>query len=150
MSLKEKVDAAIKEAMKQKKEGALRALRAIKAAILLAETAEGRSPGPLTEQEEMKLLTKQVKQRKDSIEQFEKNNRPDLAALEREELEVIEAFLPKPLSVEEIENEIKLIITEIGSSSIKDMGKIMKIASEKLAGRAENKLISEVVKKLLS
>lgn len=150
MSLKEKVDAAIKEAMKQKQQGRLRGLRAIKAAILLAETSEGKAQGALSEEEELKLLMKQVKQRKDSIEQFEKNNRPDLAEQEREELEAIEAFLPKALSLEELESEIKAIILETGSASVKDMGNVMKIASQRLAGKAENKTISELVKKLLT
>jgi uncharacterized protein YqeY len=150
MSLKEKVDAAIKEAMKQKQQGRLRGLRAIKAAILLAETSEGKGQGALGPEEELQLLMKLVKQRKDSIEQFEKNNRADLAAQEREELETIETFLPPALSVEELESELKAIIQETGAASPQDMGKVMKIASQKLAGKAENKTISELVRKLLA
>jgi uncharacterized protein YqeY len=150
MSLKEKVDAAIKEAMKQKQQGRLRGLRAIKAAILLAETSEGKAQGALSSEDELKLLMKQVKQRKDAIEQFEKNNRPDLAAQEREELEVIESFLPQALSPEELEREIKAIILEIGGASQQDIGQVMKMASQKLAGKADNKTISEAVKKLLA
>jgi uncharacterized protein YqeY len=149
MSLKEKVDAAIKEAMKQKQQGRLRGLRAIKAAILLAETSEGKARA-LSSEDELKLLMKQVKQRKDAIEQFEKNNRPDLAAQEREELEVIESFLPQALSPEELEREIKAIILEIGGASQQDIGQVMKMASQKLAGKADNKTISEAVKKLLA
>jgi uncharacterized protein YqeY len=151
MPLKETIDNNIKEAMKAKDQVGLRALRAIKSAILLAETAEGRTPGaPLTQAEEMQLLMKQAKQRKDSIEQFKANGRTDLATGEEEELVVIEKFLPKTLSPAELEAEVKKIIAEAGAKSPADMGKVMKLATPALAGRADGKAISDAVKKLLA
>lgn len=150
MSLKEKVDSEIKEAMKAKNQGALRALRAIKSAILLAETAEGRAEEPLSADEEMTLVMKQAKQRKDSIEQFRSNDREDLAAKEEEELVVIEKFLPAQLSPEELKAEVEAIIAEVGASSMADMGKVMGMATKKLAGRTDGKAISELVRSLLA
>jgi uncharacterized protein len=150
MSLKETLDNRIKDAMRSKDQAALRALRAVKSAIMLVETSEGRAPGPLSQDEEMAVLLKQAKQRKDSIEQFDKAGRDDLSVGEREELAIIEGFLPKALTPEELEAEVKAIIAEVGASSPKDMGKVMGVASKRLAGRADGKLVSEAVKKLLA
>ncbi len=150
MSLKETLDNRIKDAMRSKDQVALRALRAVKSAIMLVETSEGRAPGPLSADEEMAVLLKQAKQRKDSIEQFVKGGREDLAVGEREELAVIDEFLPKALSADELEAEVKAIIAEVGATAAKDMGKVMGVASKRLAGRADGKLVSETVKKLLA
>ena len=150
MSLKEKIDTDIKSAMKAKDQASLRALRAIKSAILLAETEEGRQGKALTEAEEMKLLIKQAKQRRDSHEQYAANNRLDLAKIEAEELAVIENYLPKQLSPEELETEVKAILEQTGATSMKDMGKVMGMANKKLAGKTDGKAIAAVVKKLLA
>jgi uncharacterized protein YqeY len=136
-------------AMKAKDQVALRALRAIKSAILLLETSEGRPQGPLSADEEMKLLIKQSKQRKDSIEQFKAAGRQDLAVGEEEELAYIDRFLPKSLTPDELQAEIVRIIAEVGATSAKDMGKVMGAANKQLAGRADGKEISAVVKSLL-
>lgn len=149
MNLEEKIMADLKNAMLAKDEKALRSLRAIKAAILLAKTSEG-SGGKLKEEDETKLLQKLVKQRKDSLEIYQQQNRADLAQKEQEEIEVIEKFLPKQLSAEELQAEIKKIITETGASSPADMGKVMGAATKKLAGKADGKTISAIVKDLLS
>jgi uncharacterized protein YqeY len=135
--------------MLAKDEAGLRSLRAIKAAILLAKTAEGAGE-VLSAEEETKLLQKLVKQRKDSLDIFIKQNRPDLAKKETEEIEVIEKFLPKPLSQEELMSAIAAIIASTGASSPADMGKVMGIASKQLSGKADGKTISEVVKSLLA
>ena len=135
--------------MLAKDEKSLRSLRAIKAAILLAKTSEG-AGGELKEDDEIKLLQKLVKQRKDSLEIYEQQNRADLAQKEREEIEVIEKFLPKQLSAEELKAEVSAIITEVGASSPADMGKVMGAATKKLAGKADGKTISALVKELLS
>ncbi len=150
MSLKDIIAQDIKTAMKAKDQASLRALRAIKSAILLAETAEGRETGDLSEEEEIKLLTKQAKQRRDSIDQYTNNNREDLAQTEKEELVVIEQYLPKQLTEEELTSELKKIISQVGASSMKDMGKVMGMASKALAGRADGKIISGKVKELLA
>lgn len=149
MSLKDKIQEEMKVAMRAKDKAALRTLRAIKAAILLAETAEKRAPGPLSADEDMKLLVKQAKQRRDSIAQFKENGREDLAATEIEELEVIERFLPKQLTEEELKAEVSKIIEATGASSMKDMGKVMGMANKQLAGRADGKAISALVKQML-
>ena len=141
--------AELKEAMKSKNEGALRGLRAIKAAIIIAKTAEG-AGGELKEEDESKLLQKLVKQRRDSLEIFNKQNRADLAQKEIEELEVIEKFLPKQLSEAELKAEVSAIITETGAASAADLGKVMGVASKKLAGKADGKAISAIVRELLS
>lgn len=138
----------LKAAMLAKDEKTMRSLRAIKAAIIVAKTAEG-AGGELKQEDEIKLLQKLVKQRKDSLEIFQQQNRPELAQKEQEEIEVIERFLPKQLSAEELENEIRTIIAESGASSPADMGKVMGAANKKLAGRADGKTISAVVKDLL-
>ncbi|HVI44514.1 MAG TPA: GatB/YqeY domain-containing protein [Chitinophaga sp.] len=149
MSLELNINAEIKTAMLGKKEADLRALRAIKAAILLAKTAEG-SSGELTEADEAKLLQKLAKQRKDSLEIFRQQNREDLAVKEEEELVVIERFLPKPLTEEELRAAIAEIITTTGASSPADMGKVMGAATKQLAGKADGKVISALVKELLN
>lgn len=151
MSLKDTINQDIKTAMRAKDQAALRALRAVKSAILLAETAEGRDvEAPLSADEEMKILTKQAKQRKDSIDSFISNSRDDLAAKEQGELDVIAKYLPKQLGAEEIAEKVKEIVTRVGASSMKDMGKVMGIASKELAGKADGKAISGVVKQLLT
>ncbi|NBO58257.1 MAG: GatB/YqeY domain-containing protein, partial [Chitinophagia bacterium] len=139
----------LKKAMLAKDEKGLRALRAIKAAILLAKTAEGGSAG-LSEDGEIKLLQKLVKQRKDSIEIFEQQNRADLAVKEKEEVEVIEQYLPKQLSAEEIKQVVAEIIKQTGVTNISGLGQVMGIASKQLAGKADGKAISAIVKELLT
>ncbi|MEC5147493.1 GatB/YqeY domain-containing protein [Chitinophaga sp. 212800010-3] len=149
MSLEVNINAGIKAAMLGKKEAELRGLRAIKAAILVAKTAEGAS-GELTEADETKLLQKLAKQRKDSLEIFRTQNREDLAKKEEEELEVIERFLPKQMSEAELRTAITDIIASTGASSPADMGKVMGAATKQLAGKADGKAISALVKELLS
>ncbi|HEX4876368.1 MAG TPA: GatB/YqeY domain-containing protein [Chitinophagaceae bacterium] len=149
MSLEQKIMTDLKAAMLSKDEVALRSLRAIKAAILLAKTSEGGS-GDLKEEDEIKLLQKLVKSRKDSLEIYQQQNRPDLAKKEEEEIAVIEKFLPQQLSPEEIKTALAAIITETGASSPADMGKVMGVATKQLAGKADGKTISALVKELLS
>ena len=149
MSLEQKIMGELKTAMLAKDEKALRSLRAIKAAILLAKTSEG-AGGELKEDDEIKLLQKLVKQRKDSLEIFQQQNRTDLAQKEKEEIEIIEKFLPKQLSADELRSEVAAIISEVGASSPADMGKVMGAATKKLAGKADGKTISALVKELLS
>lgn len=148
MSLKLKVESEIKKAMLAKDKDRLRALRSIKSLIMLEET-KGGDEG-VTEEEEMKILTKAAKQRKDSADIYQQQNREDLASVELAELEIINEFLPKQLSEEEIEAELKEIIAEVGAEGPKDMGKVMGVATKKMAGKAEGKLISQKVKSLLS
>jgi uncharacterized protein len=149
MSLEQKVMTELKTAMLAKDEAGLRSLRAIKAAILLVKTAEG-GGGELKEEDEVKLLQKLVKQRKDSLEIFQKQNRTDLAKKEEEEITVIEKFLPKQLSVEELKEALAKIIAEVGASSPADLGKVMGMASKQFAGKADGKTISALVKELLA
>ncbi|TMI65615.1 MAG: GatB/YqeY domain-containing protein [Bacteroidetes bacterium] len=149
MSLEQKIMTELKTAMLAKDEKGLRSLRAVKAAILLAKTSEG-GGGELKEEDEIKLLQKLVKQRKDSLEIFTQQNRADLAQKEKEEIDVIEKFLPKQMSPDELKAELKLIIAEVGASSPADMGKIMGAATKKFAGKADGKTISALVKELLS
>jgi uncharacterized protein YqeY len=149
MSLETKVMEQMKDAMKAKNEAALRGLRAIKAEIIKAKTEPGAN-GQINEDTEIKMLQKMVKQRKDSLEIYQQQNRADLAQKEIEEITLIEQFLPKQLSADELKKEIAKIITETGASSPADMGKVMGIASKKLAGLAEGKAISATVKELLA
>jgi len=149
MSLEAKVMEQMKDAMKSKNEAALRGLRAIKAEIIKAKTEPG-AHGEVSEDTEVKMLQKMVKQRKDSLEIFTTQNRPELAQKESEEIEIIEKFLPKQLSEAELKEELAKIIAETGASSPADMGKVMGIASKKLAGLAEGKAISTAVKELLA
>lgn len=148
MSLKQNIETEIKKAMLAKDKDRLRALRSIKSLIMLEET-KGGSTG-VTEEDEMKILTKAAKQRKDSADIYQQQNRQDLAAVELAELEIINEFLPKQLSEEEVEAELKAIIAEVGAEGPKDMGKVMAVATKKLAGRADGKLISQKVKNLLA
>ena len=149
MSLEITINDHLKKAMLAKDEKGLRALRAIKAAILLAKTAEGGSAG-ISEDGEIKLLQKLVKQRKDSIEIFEQQNRSDLAVKEKEEVEVIEQYLPKQMSAEEIKQAVAEIIKQTGVNNISGLGQVMGVASKQLAGKAEGKVISTIVKELLT
>lgn len=139
----------IKSAMLARDEAGLRALRAIKAAILLARTSEG-GQAVMSPEEELRLLQKLVKQRRDSLEIFEKQQRADLARKEREEIEVIERFLPGQLSPEVLKEAVAAIIAEVGATGPADMGKVMGLATKKLTGQADGKAISEVVRTLLS
>jgi len=147
MSLEERVMKELKEAMKAKDQARMRALRAIKSEIQLAKT-EG-SDKEVSETKEMQIIQRLIKQRKDSLEIYERENREDLAKKEREEIAVIEKFLPEQLSEEELKSEIKKIIDETGAESMKDMGKVMGIATKRLAGKADNKAISQVVREQL-
>ena len=149
MNLEQKIMGELKTAMLAKDEAALRSLRAIKAAILLVKTSEG-SNGEVKEEDELKLLQKLVKQRKDSLEIFNQQNRADLAKTEEEEIAVIEKFLPQQLSASEIKDIVTKIISSTGASSPADMGKVMGLASKELAGKADGKTISGIVKELLA
>lgn len=148
MSLEVKIMDHMKTAMKAKDAVALEALRAIKAAIIMAKTEAGAAEG-LTEDQEVKMLQRLVKMRKDSAEIFTTQNRPDLAEPELAQIAVIEAFLPAQLSEEEVEAVIAKIIAETGASGIASMGKVMGLASAQIGGQAEGKVISGIVKKLL-
>ncbi len=149
MALEQQVMAQLKDAMKAKDEAALRSLRAIKAAIIIAKTSEG-AGGELKEEDETKLLQKLVKQRRDSLEIFVNQNRPELAKKEEEEIAVIEKFLPEQMSPEALKTAVAEIIAEVGATSPADMGKVMGAANKKLAGQADGKSISATVKELLS
>ncbi len=147
MTLEEKINNDLKTAMKAKDQTALRGIRAIKSAILLAKT-DG-SGKDLNDESEIKLLQKLVKQRKDSLDIYEKQSREDLASKEREEIEIIERYLPEQMGAAELEAIIGKIIEQTGASSMRDMGKVMGVASKQLAGKADGKTISGVVKQLL-
>ncbi|MEO1053883.1 MAG: GatB/YqeY domain-containing protein [Bacteroidota bacterium] len=149
MSLKQQIESDIKKAILGKQKDELTALRAIKSAILLAETEKG-AGDQLTADVEMKLLTKAAKQRKDSADLYREKGRDDLADKEMLELEVINRYLPKQLTDDELKGELEKIIADTGASSPKDMGKVMGLASKALAGKAEGKRISEFVKQLLN
>ncbi len=142
------IDQEIKQAMLAKNQAKLRGLRAIKAAFLLAKTEKGQSE-ELTEDGEMKILQKLVKQRKESATIYEQQGREDLYKVEQEEIDVISEFLPKQLEKADIEKIVAKIIAESGATSIKDMGKVMGLANKELAGKADGKLIGEIVKTLL-
>ena len=139
----------MKEAMKAKEEGTLRGLRAIKAEIIKAKTEPG-AGGEISSEKEISLLQKMMKQRRDSLEIYQQQNRADLAQKEEEEMAVISRFLPQQLSEEEIRNELKALMAETGASSPADMGKVMGLATKKFAGRADGKTIAALVKELLS
>jgi uncharacterized protein YqeY len=148
MSLKQQIDNDIKKAMLAKSKEELEALRSIKSLILLAETDKGASAEISTDTEN-KLLMKAAKQRKESADIFAQQNRTDLAEKELFQLEVINRYLPKQLSEQEIENVIKSIIQQVNAKGPQDMGKVMGTATKTLAGQAEGKIISEIVKRLL-
>ncbi len=149
MSLEQQIMTEMKEAMKARDEGVLRGLRAIKAEIIKAKTEPG-AAGEIDEATEQKFLQKMMKQRRDSLEIFEKQGRADLATKEKEEMAVIEKFLPKQLDANELKAVIQKIIAETGASSAADMGKVMGVASKQLAGKADGKTISGIVKNLLA
>lgn len=147
MTLEEHIMQDLKEAMKAKDQAALRGIRAVKAAILLAKT-DG-SGEEITPEREIKILQKLVKQRKESYEIFLQQNRQDLAAVEKEEIDIIEKYLPKQLTEAELEAVLKPIIEQVGATSAKDLGKVMGIATKQLGGQADGKMISSVAKRLL-
>jgi uncharacterized protein len=149
MSLKQQIDGDIKKAMLAKNKEELEALRSIKSMILLAETEKGGS-GDVSADAENKILMKAAKQRKESSDIFTQQGRQDLADKENFQLEIISRYLPKQLSTEEIEAAVKQIIAEVGATGAQDMGKVMGAATKKLAGQADGKIISELVKKLLT
>ncbi|MFN5704505.1 MAG: GatB/YqeY domain-containing protein [bacterium] len=149
MSLITKIDAEIKQAMLQKQEARLRGLRAIKAALLLAKTEKGASED-LSEEVEVKAVQKQIKQRKDSIEIYKQQNREDLAIIEEEEVAVMEEFLPKQLSADELRSAIQELVNTLGVTDIKEMGKVIGAANKALAGKSDGKSIADMVKQVLS
>lgn len=148
MNLEQKITEALKTAMKNKDRVALDSLRAIKSQILLVKTEI--KGAEVSEEQEIAILQRMVKQRKDSYEQFMAQNRNDLAEVEEAQMKVIETFLPQQLSAEELEVELKKIIHELGAEGLKDLGKVMGVASKALAGKSDGKSISEKVKTLLS
>ncbi|HVE60772.1 MAG TPA: GatB/YqeY domain-containing protein [Chitinophagaceae bacterium] len=149
MNLEEKVMDGMKEAMKARNEASLRSFRAIKAEIIKAKTEPG-AGGEINADAELKLLQKMVKQRKDALDIYKQQNREDLAQKEQEEIDIISKFLPAQMSEEDLKKELQQIITETGATSPADMGKVMGIATKKLAGKAEGKAISAAVKELLA
>ena len=148
MSLKLKIEHEIKTAMLQKNKDRLRALRAIKSMILIAETEKGAATA-LSEEAEIKILSRAAKQRRDSLTVYQDQGRKDLAEIEWDELVVIEAFLPQQLNAEELEAAVREIIKKTGSASPKDMGKVMGLASQELSGKVDGKALSSLVKALL-
>jgi uncharacterized protein len=149
MTLEEKINADLKTAMLAKDEAGLRGIRAVKSAIILAKTEKGAN-GVISPEKEVQLLQKLVKQRKDSIAEFEKANRQDLIKKEQEEVAVIEKYLPAMMSEAEIREVVKKAIADTGATTQKEMGKVMGVVSKQLAGKADNKVVSEVVKSLLA
>lgn len=149
MALEETINNDLKKAMLAKDPAGIRGLRAIKAAILLAKTEKG-GTGEVSEEKEMQILTKMLKQRKESIEVFEKQGRADLATTEHEEVAVIERYMPAMMSDDEIRAVVEKVIAATGATSQKEMGKVMGAASKELAGKADNKKVSEIVKSLLA
>jgi uncharacterized protein len=149
MSLKQQIDGDIKKAMLAKNKEELEALRSIKSLILLAETDKGAAE-EISADKEAKLLTKAAKQRKESADIFTQQNRDDLAQKELAQLEVINRYLPKQLSESEVETRLKEIISQVGAKGPQDLGKVMGVASKELAGQADGKVISELVKRLLA
>lgn len=149
MSLRSQIDADIKKAMLAKNKEELEALRSIKSMILLAETEKGASTD-ITSDAENKLLVKAAKQRKESADIFQQQNRKDLADRELFQLEIINRYLPKQLSEQELAAQLQAIISEVGAKGPQDLGKVMGVASKRLAGQADGKVISEQVKKLLT
>ena len=150
MTLTEQINEHIKEAMRAKDQARLRGLRAIKSAILNAETEKDAPAGPLTPERELTILQKLKKQRQDALEFYDKEGREDLAVKEREELSVIEAYMPAQLTDDELRTEIAALIAEAGATSPADLGKVMGPANARLKGRADGKKIAETVKALLA
>lgn len=149
MNLEQRVNDGIKAAMKAKNEPELRGLRAIKSAILLAKTASG-AKAEISESDEDKLLQKLVKQRRDSLEIYQQENRPELAKKEEEEIEVIQKFLPKQMDEAEVKEKLQQIIVQTGAQSPSDIGKVMGMAMKQLSGKADGKMISTLAKELLA
>lgn len=149
MSIFDQVNEGIKNAMKNKEEATLCALRGVKSALLLAKTEKG-AADELSEEKEIQVLQKLVKQRKESLEIYTAQNRADLAAVESEEITVIEKFLPKQMDEAEVRGILQNIIVTVGASGPQDMGKVMGVATKQLAGKADGKLISTLVKELLA
>jgi uncharacterized protein len=149
MTLEEKINNDIKTAMMAKDEAGLRAVRAIKSEIIKAKTEKG-AGGVISPEKEVQMLQKMVKQRRDSISEFEKANRQDLIAKEKEEVEVIEKYLPAMMSEDEVREVVKQAIATTGATTQKEMGKVMGVVSKQLAGKADNKLVADTVKSLLS
>lgn len=149
MNLKEKIEGDIKTAMLSKDKDALRALRAIKSLILLEETKEN-GTGSLAPEDEIKLLTKAAKQRRDSLDIYQKQGRPDLAAAEQAELDILAKYLPTQLEGESLKKEVLSIVHQVGAKGPADMGKVMGVASKQLAGRADGRAVSETVKEILA
>lgn len=149
MSLTTQIDQDIKQAMLAKEADKLRGLRAIKAALLLAKTEKGASE-EITPETETRVLQKLAKQRKESADIYKEQNRDDLYQIEVDELAIIEAYLPKQMAREEVEAYLKDLIGRVGATSVKDMGKVMGAANKELAGKADGKTISELVKQLLA
>ena len=149
MSLKQQIDTDIKTAMKAKNKEELQALRSIKSMILMAESEKG-AEEVLSQDSEMKLLMKAAKQRKESAETYKENGRDELADAELVELKIIERYLPKQMSEEETKSKLKEIIDKVGASGPQDMGKVMGVATKELAGKADGKMISQLVKQILN
>lgn len=149
MSLKSQVESGIKDAMRAKQTDALRTLRAIKSLILLEETKSG-ATGTLTADDELRLLTKAAKQRRESADIYRTQGREDLLVIEEAELAIIEQFLPKQLTEDEIKAKLQDIIIRVGASAPSDMGKVMGVATKELAGQADGKVVSALVKSLLA
>ena len=148
MILKQQIDEDIKQAMRDKNQDTLRALRAVKSLILLEETKEG-AAAQLSTDDELKLLTKAVKQRRDSAAIYEQQNRPDLLEKELAEIAVIEKYLPKQLTEDEVKAKLQEIFSRIGAKGPSDMGKVMGVAMKELAGQADGKVVQTLVKSLL-
>lgn len=148
MSLEEKINADIKTAMLNKDRGTLESLRAIKSAILLEKTSK--TGGELDEAAETAMLQRLIKQRREAADIYKQQNRDDLYAAEMEQAAVIERYMPEQMSAEEVENALRAIIAQTGATSMKDMGKVMGMATKQFAGKADNKTVSEMVKKMLS
>lgn len=149
MSLITTIDTDIKTALLARDQASLRALRAVKSALLLARTEKGAAED-ISPENELKILQKQIKQRKESAEIYHAQNRADLALIEEEELTVIEKYVPRQLNSAEIEDELKKLIIQSGAVSIRDLGKLMTLATSHFAGKAEGKIMAEIAKKLLS
>ena len=149
MSLENKITNAMKESMKSKDQTSLRSLRAIKSAIIVHKTQKG-SSDEITNEDELKILQKLVKQRKDSADIYQTQGRMDLAQPELDEIKVIEQFLPEAISEDEIESEVKKVIDQTGAEGMKDMGRVMGIVAKKLIGRADGKTISSIVRNYLN
>lgn len=149
MTLEEKINTDLKTAMLAREEATVRGLRAIKSAIIIAKTEKGAN-GVVSPEKEVQILQKMVKQRKDSITEFEKANRTDLIAKEQEEVAVIEKYLPAMMSEEEVRAVVQKAIADTGATGQKEMGKVMGVVSKQLAGKADNKLVADIVKSLLA